>query len=127
MQKRLVVRIALLVAVLFTPIRASAGDAVTDWNQIALAATTTANQGPIPQIRTMAIVHVAMHDAVNAMTCDYRTYLSIRCGAGGTPEAAAIGAAHLALVELLPSARWSAGNDGDLKSRPCAPCPRLLT
>jgi hypothetical protein len=49
MLKRLVVRIALIVAVLFTPIGASAGDAVTDWNQIALAATTTANQGPIPQ------------------------------------------------------------------------------
>jgi hypothetical protein len=103
MLKRLVVRIALIVAVLFTPIGASAGDAVTDWNQIALAATTTANQGPIPQIRTMAIVHVSMHDAVNAITCDYRTYLSIRCGAAGTPEAAAIGAAHRALVGLLPA------------------------
>jgi hypothetical protein len=63
----------------------------------------TAAQGPVPQIRTMAIVHVSVHDAVNAITCDYRTYLSIRCGPWGAPEGAAIGAAHRALVGLLPS------------------------
>src|SRR5687768_9015755 len=103
MKKTLIGRIALLVAVLVTPIRASAGDPAMDWNQIALAATTTAGQGPIPQIRTMAIVHVSMHDAVNAITCDYRTYLSIRCGAWGAPEAAAIGAAYRALAGLLPA------------------------
>ena len=81
---------------------ASADDAVMEWNQIALAATVTAGQGPVPQIRTMAIVQVSVHDAVNAITCDYRTYLSIRCGPWGTPEAAAIGAAHRALVGLFP-------------------------
>ena len=94
---------ALLAALLLAPIRANAEDVVMEWNQIALAATATAGQGPVPQIRTMAIVHVAVHDAVNAITCDYRTYLSIRCGSSGAPEAAAIGAAHRALAGLLPA------------------------
>ena len=93
----------LLVGLLLTPLQANADDAVMEWNQIALAATVTAGQGPVPQLRTMAIVQVSVHDAVNAITCDYRTYLSIRCGPWGTPEAAAIGAAHRALLGLLPA------------------------
>jgi hypothetical protein len=99
----LIATTALLAALLLTPGPASADDAVMEWNQIALAATVTAGQGPVPQIRTMAIVQVSVHDAVNAITCDYRTYLSIRCGQWGTAEAAAIGAAHRALVRLLPA------------------------
>jgi hypothetical protein len=58
----------------------------------------------------MAIVHVSVHDAVNAITCDYRTYLSLRCGRWGTPEAAAIGAAYRALVRLMPPSQASALN-----------------
>lgn len=94
---------ALPVIVFLTSAPARADDAVMEWNQIALAATVTAGQGPLPQIRTMAIVQVSVHDAVNAITCDYRTYLPIRCGAWGTPDAAAIAAAHRALVGLLPA------------------------
>ena len=93
----------LFLGLLLTPLQANADNAVMEWNQIALAATVTAGQGPVPQLRTMAIVHVSVHDAVNAITCDYRTYLSIRCGPWGTPEAAAIGAAHRALLGLLPA------------------------
>ena len=93
---------ALLAGLLLTPIRAYAEDVVMEWNRIALAATAP-GQGPVPQIRTMAIVHVSVHDAVNAITCDYRTHLSIRCAPWGAPEAAAIGAAHRALVGLMPA------------------------
>ena len=99
--KKYIATTTLLVALLLTPVLARADDPVMEWNRIALAATVTANQGPLPQIRTMAIVHIAVHDAVNAITCDYRTYLAIRCGSQGTPEAAAIGAAHRALVGLF--------------------------
>ena len=93
----------LLTCLLFTPVQASADDAVMEWNQIALAATVTAGQGPIPQIRSMAIVQVAVHDVVNAITCSNRTYLSISCGPWGSPEAATIGAASRALVGLFPA------------------------
>jgi len=82
---------------------AAADDAVMEWNQIAVAATVAAGQGPLPQVRSMAIVQVSVHDAVNAITCDSRTYLWIACGRWGSPEAAAIGAAHRALVGLFPS------------------------
>jgi hypothetical protein len=94
---------ALPLIVFLTSAPARADDAVMEWNQIALAATVTAGQGPVPQIRTMAIVQVSVHDAVNAITCDYRTYLPIHCGWWGSPEAAAIGAAHRALAGLLPA------------------------
>ncbi len=100
--RALVATSALLVSLLLTSSPAAADDAVMEWNQIALAATVTAGQGPVPQIRTMAIVQVSVHDAVNAITCDYRTYLSIVCGPWGLPEAAAIAAAHRALVGLFP-------------------------
>jgi hypothetical protein len=92
-----------LLGSLLTSAPANAEDPVLEWNQIALAATVTAGQGPVPQIRTMAIVQVSVHDAVNAITCGSRTYLSIRCGAWGSPEAAAIAAAHRALAGLLPA------------------------
>ena len=79
-------------------------DAVLEWNQIALDATVKAGQGPVPQIRTMAIVHVSVHDAVNAIAGDYKTYLRIQAEpAGASPEAAAIAAAHRALVGLFPN------------------------
>ncbi len=85
--------------------RRTASDAVIEWNQIALAATVTANQGPLPQIRSMAIVQVSVHDAVNAITRDYETYLHIgRRAWGVSADAAAIGAAHHALVESVSGA-----------------------
>jgi hypothetical protein len=78
-------------------------DAVLEWNQIALDATVKAGQGPLPQIRTMAIVHVSVHDAVNAIAGTYKTYLRIHAEpAGASPEAAAIAAAHRALAGLFP-------------------------
>ena len=101
--RSLVATAAVLVSLLLTPVAASADDPVMEWNQIALAATVTAGQAPIVQIRTMAIVQVSVHDAVNAITCNYRTYLSISCGPWGSPEAAAIVAAHRALVGLFPA------------------------
>ncbi len=82
---------------------AGAEDAVLDWNRVALAATVTAAQSSLPQNRSMAIVQVSVHDAVNAITCQYKTYLAIACGEWGSPDGAAIGAAHRALVRLFPA------------------------
>ena len=100
---RLVAPAAVLVTMLATCPPAHASDAVIEWNEIALAATVTANQGPLPQIRSMAIVQISVHDAVNAITREYDTYLDIgRRAWPGSEEAAAIGAAHHALVQLFP-------------------------
>lgn len=62
--------VALWCAFLAVPTQAHASDVVTEWNQIALTLTLTATPAlaPVQQIRTMAIVHVAIHDAINAFT-----------------------------------------------------------
>ena len=55
----------------------------------------TAAQGPLPQARSVTIVQVAVHDAVNVITRKHRTYLSHGQSApGASTEAAAIAAAH---------------------------------
>ena len=75
-----------------------------EWNQIALAATVTAAQGPVPQARSMTIVQVAVHDAVNSITGKHGTYGAYGpAPAGASPEAAAIAAAHTMLMSLFPS------------------------
>ena len=102
--RQLVATAAWLSSLLIASIPADASDAVMEWNAIALKATVTAGQGPVPQMRTMAIVHVSVHDSVNAITREYRTYLSIRSAPwGASPDAAAIAAAHYALARLFPA------------------------
>jgi hypothetical protein len=100
---REVVATTTVVVVLTACSAAHATNAITEWNQIALAATVTANQGAIPQIRSMAIVQVSVHDAVNAITREYDTYLNIARGGGASVDGAAIAAAHHALVNLFPA------------------------
>src|SRR5262245_17941147 len=63
-------------------------DAVVEWNQIALAATVTAGQGPVPTIKSMVLVQVAVNDAVNGITGVHDTYLSPDAPpSGASPEA----------------------------------------
>jgi hypothetical protein len=94
---------ALLITLSSAPCALAVEDAVLEWNRIALAATVTAAQGPLPQSRTMTIVQVSVHDAVNAISGKHKTYRSHAAAPdGASMEAAAIGAAHRALVTLLP-------------------------
>lgn len=77
-------------------------DAVMEWNQIALAATTSAGQGPLPQGRSMTIVQVAVYDAVNTITRRYPRYRqTLPVPNGASADAAAIAAAHRTLVTLF--------------------------
>jgi hypothetical protein len=102
-RKRLVVAAAVLTGMFAASPAAHADDAVLEWNQIALAATVTAGQGPLPQIRSMAIVQVSVHDAVNTISRRYHTYLHIKPHRSfASADAAAIAAAHHALVNLFP-------------------------
>jgi hypothetical protein len=79
-------------------------DPAMEWNQIALDATLVAPaQGPVPQVRTMTIVHLAVHDAINVITREFKTYLADGPAPdGASPEAAAIAAAHTVLVTTFP-------------------------
>ncbi len=85
-------------------------DVVSDWNQEAVRLTLlpASNLAPAAQTRPMAIVHASIHDAVNGITGENRTYLpAAPAPAGASPEAAAIAAAHHALRNLFPSSASS--------------------
>jgi hypothetical protein len=93
------------VALLISPAGALATDPVSEWNAIALERTLAAvpAQAPIQQSRTMSIVQVAVHDAVNAITGAFDTYSRPGLApAGASPEAAAIAAGHQVLKALFP-------------------------
>jgi hypothetical protein len=53
---------------------AGAGNPVSIWNATAVQATLTAGQNGITQSRTLAIVHVAVHDALNSIEPRYQRY-----------------------------------------------------
>src|SRR5215204_4186740 len=77
---------------------------VLEWNEYALQATVAAAQGALPQIRSLAIVHASMHDALNAVQPTYDTYLSVApTAADASADGAVIAAAHHALRRLFPS------------------------
>ena len=96
--------VALLLSVPVSPHAVVIPNAAMEWNQIALAATATAGQGPLPQARSMTLVQVAVHDAVNSITGKHGTYGAYGpAPAGASPEAAAIAAAHTMLISLFPA------------------------
>src|SRR6516165_5274723 len=81
----------------------SAADVVTEWNQKAEAAALEAKMYPFAGTRVMAIVHTAMFDAINSIEGSYTSYkFKVSAPAGSSPEAAAVAAAHAALVKLFP-------------------------
>lgn len=76
-------------------------DAVLDWN--AIAVNITSSQNPFAQARYVAIVQLAVFEAVNAITGDYRPYLgSIDAPHGASADAAAIQASYRVLSIYFP-------------------------
>src|SRR5688500_16800233 len=63
---------------LMTALPAQASDAVMEWNleAVRLTLTSTPTLAPVEQARVMAIIQVAVHDAVNGITGRYATHLS---------------------------------------------------
>jgi hypothetical protein len=81
-----------------------ARNAVTEWNSIADAALTP-SQGtnPMAQSRTLAILHAAIHNAVNAIDRRFEPYTSgLTVTRGASVNAAVATAARDVLVSLLP-------------------------
>src|SRR5262245_16768732 len=80
-------------------------DAVTDWHEIAANTLCTASspaRGP-STIIDIAIVHVAVYDAVQNIGGKYKPYHVQITGASGSPEAATAKAAHDVIVALWPT------------------------
>jgi hypothetical protein len=83
-------------------------DEVTRWNQIATDATTVGNTNPLKESCVFSILHVAIHDAVNAVESRYEPYQPRTSPApGASVEAAIASAAHATLVALLPDSKVS--------------------
>jgi membrane-associated phospholipid phosphatase len=78
-------------------------DMVLRWNAVALQAIRAERTPPPMAARNLAIVHVAIYDAVNAIYRTHRPYaIDAVPEAGASPEAAAAGAAFHTLVVLFP-------------------------
>ncbi|NDK37884.1 hypothetical protein DT603_03405 [Pseudoxanthomonas gei] len=78
-------------------------DAVTDWNAQANQVIATAGGAP-QQFRIFAMVHIAVHDALNAIDRRYRPYTVISPGnPNASPDAAVARAARDVLVATLPT------------------------
>ena len=88
--------LAFLLAVAAGPVR---GDVVTDWNLTAIDVMKAARFGGNPAARTLAMVHVAMSDAVNTVQNRYTRYLTtVPMAADASAEAAAATAARQILL-----------------------------
>jgi hypothetical protein len=103
--RRALTIIALSVWPLLNPCFAHA-DVVLDWNIVALKTAASAPFNPPLESRNLAIAHSAMFDAVNSIVREFHPY-AVRLNApqGASPDAAAVAAAHLALVQLYPDHR----------------------
>ena len=85
---------------------AASADVIPAWHATARTASAT----PVQLSRVLAMVHAAMHDAVNGAEPRYETYAADLTDARADPEAAAAGAAHRVLSGLFPAlqATWDA-------------------
>lgn len=78
-------------------------DVITDWDEKAVAAGYTARQGPPPHSRVVAMVHLAMFEAVNSIDSRYRPYRTrLAVEPGASRDAAAAAAAHYVLARIYP-------------------------
>src|SRR5882757_7384844 len=92
-------------------------DVLHRWNRIAIDATGLDHTpvapgenrvfgeqlGPGRSSRAMAIVHIAMFDAINAITGNCRTYSGIHPDPSASMDSAMAQAAHDTLVAMFPS------------------------
>lgn len=92
------------------PARAQGTETVIEWNRILLTTLTTpgANQPTVFVTRGLAMMHVAVFDALNSIDVHYTPYAT-RADAtpGASADAAVAQAAHDVLAALFPSQRPS--------------------
>jgi hypothetical protein len=92
----------LVLASLGTP-HAATADEVFDWNVTGFEVTAEGGQNAIMISRTMTMMHLAVHDALNAIERRYEPYLyEGRAETGAAPGAAVAAAARDVLVEVIP-------------------------
>src|SRR5438093_1245575 len=101
MNRTIAMAIGVLMALATCTARA---DTVTDWNQTAIEVMKVTRVAGNPWSRTLAMVHVAMSDAINSVQGRYTCYVAtVPVVPGASAEAAAAAAARQILVELFPN------------------------
>ena len=88
--------------VLSTAAAYGASNPVNTWNELAVQVTLTAGEGAVPESRTLPMVQIAIHDALNSIEHRYQRYAfkGEVCRAA-SPDAAIAVAAHDALVGAI--------------------------
>jgi hypothetical protein len=81
-------------------------DVVTEWNERAGEIVVSAQVGPLPAERALAMVQASVYEAVNAITRRYPVgRLTLEAASGASVEAAVAAANHAVLTTLVPSHR----------------------
>ena len=94
--------IAVLGLLALLPYRAAA-DEVFDWNVTGFDAAVAGGQNNVVLSRTMAMLHLAIHDALNAIDRRYEPYLyEGNAEPSAAPAAAIAAAARDVLVGVIP-------------------------
>lgn len=79
---------------------------ILDWNAVMMAAIRSDNTSPALSARNLAILHVAIYDAVNSIARTHQPYLSLLdAPPGASAEAAASAAGYEVLKTLYPGIR----------------------
>ena len=96
---------AILTASLFVALSGLVrGDVISDWNERAVNAGNTARVGNFPTARNIAMVHLAMFEALNSIEPRYAPYRArLSADSGASRDAAAASAAHAVLVRVYPA------------------------
>jgi hypothetical protein len=113
---RSLLTVLLVLTVALVPMRGHAasasGTAVSDWNATAVQLVSAEKQRGPAAVRTLAIIHVAIYDAVQALsaapgTTSYRLNGATLSGipAGASLESATAAAARAVLLGLMPGER----------------------
>ncbi len=85
-------RICLISVLAFGSAAGSRGDLVTDWDSVLLQAIKNESTSPPLAARNLAILHISIYEAINAIEHKYEPYfLPLSAAAGAAPEAAAVG------------------------------------
>jgi hypothetical protein len=95
-------------ALLIAFVLPASADAVLDWNERGVAAVTASRFGPPEGARIMAMMHVAMYNAINAVQARYAPYrFESRAKGEASAEAAGAAAAHVVLAAMVPQQKES--------------------
>ena len=96
-------RVPIIACVCLISAAPARADVVVDWNQFAAQAISAASRPGPSGVFDFAMVHLAMHDAIQAFEGRFQPYCGAIPNAVGSPTAAAATAAHDVLVSLFPT------------------------